>query len=161
MPTLPITIYKHWIGYVFISAVGLSLVGAIILAIYTLHQEHTLNEELYYILGGFAIVVLLGTLVALYVYSLSNILITEQGITVTNWGNILTSQEAELAWIRVQDVTVSKDGVLPQILGYGTLLIQTAGTDKNFLFTYTPNPDYWETYLSDRAAATPQLTHNV
>lgn len=40
----------------------------------------------------------------------------------------------------VQDVTVRQNGLLPTLLGYGTLIIETAGEQQNYNFTYIPKP---------------------
>ncbi|MCA9344118.1 PH domain-containing protein, partial [Candidatus Saccharibacteria bacterium] len=40
----------------------------------------------------------------------------------------------------VQDVTVTQKGVLAHLFNYGTLVIETAGEQQNYLFTYIPDP---------------------
>jgi len=40
----------------------------------------------------------------------------------------------------VQDVTVTQKGIFARIFNYGTLVIETAGEQVNYIFTYTPRP---------------------
>lgn len=160
MPNLPIVIHKAFIGYVYIAAVGALLIAALIVGMIALATQHSLDQELYFILGAFAVLVLLATLIQFYVYSLTTITLDEQGITVVNWYSLLFSQDSQTAWTKVQDASSTQNGVLQEAFDYGTLLIQTAGTDKNFSITYVPRPDYWVNFIQEKAAATPQLTHN-
>ncbi|WP_323512296.1 PH domain-containing protein [Subtercola sp. RTI3] len=158
MDTLPITIRKSWFGYVLIVVFSLLLISAIILAMY----QTVINRQpqFFYLLGSFAILVFIAGSLQLYIYRLSTITITSTGVTVINWQSLLVSQTSELNWTRVQDASVKQNG-FGTIFNYGTLLIQTAGTDKNFSFTFTPNPEHWVTFIENKDAATPVLTHNV
>ncbi len=42
---------------------------------------------------------------------------------------------------RIQDLTVKVDDFFGNILGYGSLLVQTAGSDKEFIVEQISNPD--------------------
>jgi len=42
---------------------------------------------------------------------------------------------------RIQDVTSEMRGVIPTIMKYGEVLVQTAGTQERFHFYQVPNPD--------------------
>jgi hypothetical protein len=35
---------------------------------------------------------------------------------------------------------VTQDGIFPRIFNYGTVVIETAGEQNNYIFTYTPFP---------------------
>lgn len=47
---------------------------------------------------------------------------------------------AELDLTRVQDVNSEIKGIIPTLLDYGTVLIQTAATEENFKFEQVPHP---------------------
>lgn len=47
---------------------------------------------------------------------------------------------SELDLTRVQDVHSEIKGIIPTMFGYGTVVVQTAGEDKNFVFKQVPNP---------------------
>ncbi len=42
---------------------------------------------------------------------------------------------------RIQDVTSEVRGIMPTILHYGNIFVQTAGTQQRFYFHQIPNPD--------------------
>lgn len=48
---------------------------------------------------------------------------------------------SELHIEKIEDVTSQTSGVLGNIFGFGTVLIQTAGTTERFEFENVPNPD--------------------
>lgn len=47
---------------------------------------------------------------------------------------------SELDLSRIQDVHSEVKGIIPTLFGYGTVKIQTAGEDKNFVFKQVSNP---------------------
>ena len=49
----------------------------------------------------------------------------------------------------IEDVTASQTGILPTIFNYGTLHIETAGEQNNFIFLYCPNPNAYAKALLD------------
>ena len=40
----------------------------------------------------------------------------------------------------VQDVSVHQNGIFPHIFDYGTVVIETAGEQQNYTFTFAPEP---------------------
>jgi hypothetical protein len=161
MDILPITIHKSWFGYLQILVVGLLVIAGVIGVLIFLGSTHGLTVSTFYTLGAFGILFLLLTIIQLYVYGLTTVVLTTTGITVTNWTSLLTDQDSELDWTKVQDVASRQDGFFPEVIGYGTLLIQTAGADKSFEVPMIPDVDHWVDVINKQASATPQLTHNV
>jgi hypothetical protein len=43
----------------------------------------------------------------------------------------------------VEDVTTVQNGFFPTFFNYGTLKVETAGEQVNFVFTFCPNPGYF------------------
>jgi hypothetical protein len=157
MDSLPITIQKTWFGYLEILAAGLGMATALAAVILITLTHHWLDEQMFFILGTFIILILIVTGVNLYVYGLTTVVLTNEGIIVTNWTSLLTDQDGDLAWPKIQDVTSRQDGFWGQVVGYGTLQIQTAGTDKNFEITMIPEVDHWVDVINQHAENAPQL----
>lgn len=67
-------------------------------------------------------------------------LITDKRIIDINFHQIVLKDVAETKLALVQDVSYKQDGVIPNICGYGFVLIQTAGTLENFEFHNLPQP---------------------
>ncbi len=49
---------------------------------------------------------------------------------------------SELKLTKIQDVTSEIIGVIPTILNYGNIYVQTAGQTERFTFNQIPNPNY-------------------
>jgi uncharacterized membrane protein YdbT with pleckstrin-like domain len=47
---------------------------------------------------------------------------------------------SRLSMSNVEDVNEEQRGIIASIFNYGTLTVQTAGTEDNFIFTMCPNP---------------------
>lgn len=80
------------------------------------------------------------TSVAAYLYQSNIVIITSEKITQLLYKTIFDRKISQLSIGDVQDVTINQTGVFARIFNYGTLTIETAGEQENYIFTYTPNP---------------------
>ena len=53
---------------------------------------------------------------------------------------------SRLSMSNVEDVNEEQRGIISSLFNYGTLTVQTAGTEDNFVFTLCPDP----TKLADK-----------
>lgn len=148
---LPSTIKKPWFGYLVISLVGFGLMALIYAGIWSLWRTGDLSEPTYYMLGIVSILVLLITMVELYIYSLSYIGLTEDGLKAENWSSLFFQVDVDTEWVRVQDVTVETGSIFALMFGFGTLTIQTAGTAQNLRMTMVPSVEAWRDVISSFA----------
>jgi membrane protein YdbS with pleckstrin-like domain len=97
------------------------------------------------------------TVTQAYVYTLSRIVMDGAEMRVINWPTLFYSNVAVCEWREVQDVDVRKGGIFSQIFDYGTLFVQTAGTERNLRIPMIPNCEHWRDYIAQQAdqAATP------
>ncbi|OVE78800.1 hypothetical protein BVY00_01940 [bacterium G20] len=79
--------------------------------------------------------------VATYVYRQCRLLITNRSLVQILQKSLFIRKVSRLSFSNVEDVTAEQRGILASILNYGTLLIQTAGTEDNFEFKYCPRPN--------------------
>ncbi|HET6925072.1 MAG TPA: hypothetical protein VFH39_04540 [Candidatus Saccharimonadales bacterium] len=136
-PTLPVTIRKSFIGLFAIYLVGFLLTVALLGAgLYLLLR--TDSRPLGVVLLAVAAFTVLGTLVQGYVYSLCRIVLTEAELDVINWSSLFSQNNAVCEWRMVNDVDFKKAGILSFLFDYGTLLVQTAGTERNLRISYVP-----------------------
>jgi len=161
MQAQPTIIRKHWFGLLVILLTGLVVELAFVLAMTAMFFQGTLTPNLYAFLGTIMIIVLLIDLVVAYVYRLSSIVFTENGITITNWQTLFFSNTAVCEWNQVEDVMAKQGGVFSQLLLFGTILVQTAGTERNLKMTMVPRVQYWRATIEAKATTTPALTHSV
>ncbi len=84
--------------------------------------------------------VLVGTAIAGYLYKNNVVILTSEKIAQFLYTSLFDRKISQLSIGDVQDVTVSQKGVFSRIFNYGTLVIETAGEQQNYMFTYTPDP---------------------
>ena len=145
---------RHWFIFLnlFFIYFGLSVLPLIIF--YVLGQNFDIN--IIDFINSNDLVKALG-LVLTFVYYLSMLVFTltmwtENYLdvwTLTNERLISREQKglfnrvvSELDLTRIQDITVEQKGILPTILQYGDVYVQTAGEQERFVFQKVPNPYY-------------------
>jgi uncharacterized membrane protein YdbT with pleckstrin-like domain len=93
------------------------------------------------ILGGIvAIAALVMTAIGAYLYQSNVIFVTSEKIAQVLYKNIIDRKISQLSIGDIQDVTVSQNGIFSRLFHYGTLVIETAGEQQNYTFTFVPNP---------------------
>lgn len=73
-------------------------------------------------------------------YYLDINIVTNDRILDINQKGLFGRTVAELDLTRIQDVHSEIKGIIPTLLSYGTVEIQTAGGEQNFIFEQVPNP---------------------
>lgn len=86
------------------------------------------------------IVAIIGTQIAVVLYRSNVIFITSHKISQVMYTSIFNRKLSQLSIGDVQDVTVTQSGIFPRLLNYGTLIIETAGEQQNYTFTFVPKP---------------------
>ena len=89
-------------------------------------------------------VLLIGTLIMTYIgaflYTSNVIFVTSEKIAQVLYISLFNRKVSQLSIGDVQDVTVTQNGVMAHIFNYGTLVIESAGEQENYKFTYVPEP---------------------
>ncbi len=142
---------SQWVNFPWIFTTAIFLI--IPLVLYFLHDSFlTLIPPLNVIL---VIIPFYYLLVAIYAFVnfvtwyYNAALITNKRVVDIDFHQIVFKDVAETKLALVQDVSYNQTGVLPNILGYGFVLIQTAGTLDNFEFHNLPHPDRVEEIVED------------
>jgi len=145
-------IRKHPIGLVAIYTAGLLISGAVLAvtlaAGYFFQGDRLgLGTDLSFIrpfvivFGGIlAIFALIMTAISAYLYQSNVVYVTSEKIAQVLYRSIFDRKISQLSIGDVQDCTTSQRGLFPRLLNYGTLVIETAGEQQNYTFTFTPNP---------------------
>lgn len=87
-----------------------------------------------------AIGTVITTAIAAFLYVSNVIFVTSEKIAQVLYLSLFNRKISQLSIGDVQDVTVSQKGILAHIFNYGTLVIETAGEQQNYSFTYVPDP---------------------
>jgi hypothetical protein len=138
---------RHPIGIIIIYLEALLGVAALVtLAIFVAPDIFTdlSTQTNRAIVGGtiFALAMLIFVLfVATYVYRQSRLLITDRSLVQVMQRSLFIRKVSRLSISNVEDVSAEQRGILPTILNYGTLIIQTAGELDNFIFPTCPDPN--------------------
>ena len=85
------------------------------------------------------IVLVLG--VATSIYWQNQWVITTDSITQITQSGLFSRQVSQLSMDNLEDVTVDQHGLLPHLLNYGILKVESAGERSKFMFTYCPTPN--------------------
>ncbi len=91
---------------------------------------------------GFLLTVggLVGTAIGAYLYQANVVLVTSEKIAQLLYTSLFDRKISQLSIGDVQDVSVQQKGIFARLFNYGTLVVETAGEQNNYVFTYTPKP---------------------
>jgi len=87
------------------------------------------------------------------IYNSNQLIITDINITQVLQVGLFSRKVSELTMENVEDVTAEQHGIFPTIFNFGTLKVETAGEQNNFIFKYCPNPNAYAKALQDARAA--------
>lgn len=74
-------------------------------------------------------------------YSLNTIIVTDKRIIESEQHAFFSRKVSELHTNRVQDVSAHTHGILETMIGYGDISVQTAASEREFVFRQIPNPE--------------------
>jgi len=145
--------YKH------VIAIAPILFGMIILAIFAIAAVVYIDINLAMIenyippivvtIAGFilvAVIVML-TVGTFWIWRRNKVVITNKHVVDVDQIGLFNREVSTLRLEEIQDVSAKVNGPLQTMLGYGTLIIQTAGERENFVFDYVPEPYKLENYI--------------
>lgn len=77
--------------------------------------------------------------ISTYIYKQNRIIVTDRNITQILQYGLFSRKISQLNIVNVEDVTSEQRGVMQTSMNYGTLKIETAGEQANFIYDYCPN----------------------
>lgn len=143
-------IRKDWFGLFIIYLTG-GAITLIILLIFIFAPSLLKSDLLQIDLSEHAAIIMfvgliivtltvIATFIGSYIYKNDVIIVTSEKIAQVLYITIFNRKISQLSIGDVQDVTVTQNGILPRIFRYGTIVIETAGEQSNYKFTYVPDP---------------------
>lgn len=142
-----VVVHRHPIGLIFIyleALVGLIALTALVIFVAPGVFSDLSKESNRLIIGGtiFAVAVLFFVLfVATYVYRQSRLLVADRSLVQVLQKSLFIRNVSRLSMSNVEDVTAEQRGILATIFNFGTLTVQTAGEEDNFIFPTCPDPN--------------------
>ena len=150
----PIVIHKSVAGLVAIAAGAIAMSAAIIvIGAYAATASHLGSDVVSLVILSMLLVLAIMGGIA-WAYWNSTIVIDDTGIRYTNWTSLFSYAEASTKWSELEDVDSAQATIWAQLFGYGTLLVQTAGTQTNLQMTMVPRVKYWADYLYKKLPST-------
>lgn len=142
---------RYVVAFLPIALMGLVMIGVSIsiftAAYYTLSTAGEAvgpNYELYnwlVLFGGcFGLFTVIFIAVAWLDFYFDINIVTNRRVVDVNQNGLFSREISELSLEDVEDVAVHYQGILPTFFNYGEIIIQTAGTESNFLFHNIRNP---------------------
>lgn len=136
---------QHPFGIVVVYLLCLfGLVGSFFTVTLFLPDYFGTSAEIYSVIALISIIVgvflVIAMVVATYVYRQSRLTVTNKNVIQVLQGGVFTRKISQISLANVEDVTSVQKGVLAQIFGFGTLKVETAGEQVNFVFNYAPQP---------------------
>jgi uncharacterized membrane protein YdbT with pleckstrin-like domain len=139
-------VHRSLIGLAGIYLVALLAVGAIVALIIIL-APGTFQASGDNISGALSAIILLSAILLVlilftvtYVYRQSRLLVTDKSLVQIIQKTLFIRKVSRLSMSNVEDVNEEQRGIVASLFNYGTLTVQTAGTEENFVFTLCPNP---------------------
>lgn len=142
-----VIVHRHPIGLIVIyleALLGLAALAALAIFVAPDVFKDLSSETNRLIVGGtiFAVAILVFVLfVATYVYRQSRLLVTDKSLVEVLQKSLFIRHISRLSMSNVEDVTSEQRGILATIFDFGTLTIQTAGEEDNFIFPTCPDPN--------------------
>ena len=139
-------IRRHPFGLFGVYVMGI-LVIAITLAaaIFGLYFTTILtNEQKIGVVLGAGLIVLVTTLIVyigVYIYKANRWIVTSDSITQVAQTGLFNTHSSQLSLANLEDVSAHQDGLLQQMLGFGDLIVESAGERSKFVFSFCPNPN--------------------
>lgn len=147
-------VHKHNFGIAALcSQITLGMITATILAYFLLPTLISNTDDAIFYANVFsAFIVMISfsiILVATYIYRQNRLIVTDRNITQVLQTGLFSRKTSQLNLYNVEDVTATESGFISTLLGFGELMIETAGEQANFKFSYCPKPDYYAKIILD------------
>ncbi|MBI4128507.1 MAG: PH domain-containing protein [Parcubacteria group bacterium] len=143
-----LTIRKHWfllvlevLGIVFgalLPLVGYALVGPFLPP----HTRVFLPTLALFFYTIYLLILWLGFFILWTDYMCDVWIVTPQKIVAVELRGLFYRIISEFSMERIQTITVETRGILPALIGYGILHVETAGSERAFIFRGAPNPEF-------------------
>lgn len=145
-------IRKHHFGFILIFLTGLFIAGVILLtSIYaSVWAENNISASLSQASNAGIAIMIVGVVITIittlltfayaFIFGHNVVLVTTEKIAQILYKSLFSRKVSQLNISDVQDVTVTQSGIFAHIFNYGTLVIETAGEQQNYTFSFAPNP---------------------
>lgn len=99
---------------------------------------------------------------SLTMYTLDTWIVTNMRIINSVQHGFFNRSISELSLDKIQDVSISVDGAIATMLNFGNIKVQTAGSERHFIFEDTPRPqEVKDTIMQLVATKRHEIEHEI
>ena len=134
---------RHVIGIIQIWLIALVLVGTLILMASFFVADNQSGEALGLAVAGIgtlSILVVVGALVATYVYNNNRFFLTNESVIQEIQDTVFSRHEQTVSLANIEDASYRQNGIIQHLLNYGTIRLSTEGDETTYRFSYVANP---------------------
>lgn len=92
------------------------------------------------VMGGLFVLILLGGLIATYVYESNRFYLTNESVIQEIQYSLFSKHEQTVNLSNIEDASYKQQGILQHLLDYGTIRLSTEGDETTYRFTYVGRP---------------------
>ncbi len=95
------------------------------------------------LIGLVLLFVIIGLGITTMIYWQNRWILTSDSLTQITQKGLFSRQSSQLSLGNLEDVTAEQRGLIPNMLNFGTLRVETAGERSRFYFLYCPDPNLY------------------
>lgn len=137
-----ISIKRHIIGLVGIWLTAFALIGGLFAVL--IGSQTSGNSELSSaLLGGLvmiSVLILLGALVASYIYNQNRFYLTNESVIQEIQASLFSKNEQTVSLSNIEDASYRQDGIFAYMFNYGTIRLSTEGDETTYRFSFVSDP---------------------
>jgi Bacterial PH domain len=88
----------------------------------------------------FSAMIVIGVYVVYYVYGNNKFFLTNESVIQITQNSLFSHREQAVSLGSVEDASYSQNGIIQQIVGYGSIRLSTVGDESSYRFNYVANP---------------------
>ncbi|MEP7162226.1 MAG: PH domain-containing protein [Candidatus Moraniibacteriota bacterium] len=149
-------IHRHWfniaVHFIIVLLFALSVFGSLFLLPFLFPELNTQGNALFFLFMQNTLLLFLwiyAFLIWIDYYFDVWIITNERVINIEQKG-LFVREVSELKFSRIQDVTSEVEGLIPTVLNFGDVSVQTAAEEERFLFRQVPDPYRIKDVLMER-----------
>ncbi len=136
---------QHPFGIILIYIISITaFIIALSMTSYLLPSLFTSASEVYVlwivIALGAALILFVVLILSSFVYNQSRFTLTNKKIVQITQKSIYERKISHLSLANIEDVTSNQRGILANMFNFGTIKVETAGEQANFIFVLCPDP---------------------
>lgn len=139
-------IHRHWFNilsrFLLVLLLALLLIGSLVAFLLLFPDMFGMGGKTFFIFmeNTFFILLWLFGFLTWIDYYFDIWIITDQRIVNIEQKGLFDRHISELNFSRIQDVTTTVEGIIPTVLNFGDVSVQTAGEEGRFIFRMVPDP---------------------